>query len=283
MEKRLFGRTGHQSSIAIFGGAAFSNVTPEQSIAVLEQILAAGVNHIDVAPSYGDAEERIGPWLKQKRDLFFLGCKTMERTQSGSWLELQKSLKRLQVESFDLYQIHAVTNQAELDDATRKGGVIETLVKAKQEGLTRFVGITGHGMQTAALFIEALNRFDFDTVLFPINFALYARDEYRSAAEELISICKQRNVGIMAIKSIAKGPWGEQPQTHSTWYQPFGEPEMIQKGIDFVLSQDVCGICTAGDITVLPMVLNACQHYQPMSLSDQEFLIMHGKELELFF
>jgi len=161
MEKRIFGRTRHQSSIAIFGGAAFWDVTHGQSDAVLEQILAAGVNHIDVAPSYGGAEERIGPWLKEKRNHFFLGCKTMERTQHGSWLELHASLKRLQVETFDLYQIHAVTNQADLDDATRKGGVIETLVKARQEGLTRFVGITGHGMQTPRLFIEALNRFDF--------------------------------------------------------------------------------------------------------------------------
>jgi len=283
MEKRLFGRTGHQSSIAIFGGAAFWDISSSHADNVMEQILAAGVNHIDVAPSYGGAEEKIGPWMSRKRDHFFLGCKTMQRTQTDSWMELQNSLKRLQVENFDLYQIHAVTNQADLDDATRKGGVIETLVKAKQEGLTHFLGITGHGMQTPRLFIEALNRFDFDSVLFPINFALYARDEYRKASEELIALCKKRNVGIMAIKSVAKGPWGEQPQTHSTWYQPFSEPEMIQKGVDFVLSQDVCGICTVGDITVLPMVLNACQRFKPMTQSDQELLIQQGKDLALFF
>ena len=283
MEKRLFGRTGHLSTIAIFGGAAFWDITPAQVEIVMQQVQDAGVNHIDVAPSYGMAEERLGPWLKSRRDQFFLGCKTMERTQSGSWNELMNSLRLLQVKNFDLYQIHAVTTEKELDDATRPGGVIETMVKARKEGITRFIGITGHGQLAPRLFIEALNRFDFDSVLFPINFALYAREEYRTAAQELISMCKERNVGTMIIKSIARGPWKNQTQTNTTWYQPYTDQEMIQKGVDFVLSQEVTGICTAGDITLLPMVLKACSNFKPMGFGEQEELILKGKELELFF
>jgi len=283
MEQRLFGRTGHLSSIAIFGAAAFWDITPALVETVMQQVQEAGVNHIDVAPSYGMAEERLGPWLKNRRDQFFLGCKTTERTQSGSWNELQNSLKLLQVKNFDLYQIHAVTSEKELDEATRPGGVIETLKKARKEGITRHIGITGHGQQAPKLFKEALNRFDFDSVLFPINFALYAREVYRTAAQDLIAICSERNVGTMIIKSIARGPWRNQPHTHTTWYQPFSDQEMIQKGVDFVLSQGVTGICTAGDITVLPMVLNACNHFKPMPMAEQEELIHKGKELELFF
>jgi aryl-alcohol dehydrogenase-like predicted oxidoreductase len=283
MERRIFGRTGHASSIAIFGAAAFWDISPSQADAVLEQVAQAGVNHIDVAPSYGMAEERLGPWLKDKRENFFLGCKTMERGQRGSWAELQQSLKRLQVHNFDLYQIHAVGTLEELDNATRPGGVIETMKKARQEGLTRYIGITGHGQQVPRLFIEALNRFDFDSVLFPLNFALYARDEYRRAAQELISICRQRNVGRMVIKSIAQGPWNNRPKTHTTWYQPFSDQEMIQKAVNFALSQDVTGICTVGDTTVLPMVLNACKDFKPMGVDEQEQLIQQGKVLDLFF
>ncbi len=283
MEKRIFGRTGHPSTVAIFGAAAFWDITPRQTGTVLQQVLEAGINHFDIAPSYGVAEERLGPFMPEIRSQIFVGCKTMERTDEGSWHEMQRSLRLLQIENFDLYQIHAITNWEELDEATKPGGVLATLDKMKKEGLTNYVGITGHGMQSPQIFREALNRYDFDSVLFPLNYALYARPDYREAAEQLLQTCQERNVGTMIIKSIAKGPWKDQPQTHITWYQPFSEQETIQQCVNFALSQPVTGICTAGDITVLPMVLNACQNFTPLSSTEQDELIRQGEKMEMFF
>src|SRR6266496_6396046 len=147
MDKRRFGRTGHMSTVAIFGGAAFVEITQEDADKVMEQVIEAGINHIDIAPSYGQAEERVGPWMPRERNRFFLGCKTMERTKEGAWNELQQSLQRLQTETFDLYQCHAVTTMEELDAVTRKGGALEAFVEARREGLIKFIGITGHGAQ----------------------------------------------------------------------------------------------------------------------------------------
>ncbi|MAT44241.1 MAG: aldo/keto reductase [Anaerolineaceae bacterium] len=283
MEKRTFGRSGHASTVAIFGGAAFWDISQAKADEVMEQVLAAGVNHIDVAPQYGMAEERIGPWMVRERNRFFLGCKTMERSREGSWRELQQSLHRLKTDHFDLYQIHAVTNMQELDEVTQTGSVLETLVKARQEGLTQYLGITGHGMDSPAVFLEAIKRFDFDSILFPVNFVLYGQPDYREGAETLLAECKKRNIAVMAIKSIAKGPWDDKPKTHTTWYEPFSASDMIEKAVHFVLSQDVTGICTAGDITVLPKVLEACQTYQPMPKSEQEELIRKAAEYDLIF
>ena len=159
MQTRRFGRTGHMSTVAIFGAAAFWEVTQAEADASMERVIAAGVNHIDVAPSYGVAEARLGSWLAKERKRFFLGCKTMERTKAGAAAELRRSLERLQVDSFDLFQIHAVTNLAELDAASGPGGALEAILAARDEGLTRFVGITGHGVDSPNVFLEACERF----------------------------------------------------------------------------------------------------------------------------
>ena len=164
MEKRKFGRTGHLSTVAIFGAAAFWEIEQKDADTIMEMVIETGVNHIDVAPSYGQAEERVGPWMPRERERFFLGCKTMERTKESAWDEMQKSLKRLQTDYFDLYQLHAITNIDELDACTRNGGALEALVEARQQGLIRHIGITGHGVDAPAIFIEALKRFDFDSV-----------------------------------------------------------------------------------------------------------------------
>ncbi len=269
METRMFGRTGHLSTVAIFGAAAFWNVTQPEADRVMEQVIAAGINHIDVAPSYGLAEERIGPWMPAERSRFFLGCKTMERSRDGALAEMERSLKRLQVDQFDLYQIHAITTLEELDAATQKGGALEGILEAQAAGLTRHIGITGHGLQAPALFLEGLRRFRFDSVLFPLNARMYAEPDYRRDAEALIAECKEQNVGTMVIKTITKGPWGDQPKTHTTWYEPFDDAEKIQNAVNFALSQDISGLCTAGDIRVLPLVLDACQRFTTMSESAQ--------------
>jgi aryl-alcohol dehydrogenase-like predicted oxidoreductase len=283
METRRFGRTGHMSTIAIFGAAAFYQISQEDADKVMELIIQAGINHIDVAPGYGEAEIRIGPWMPRERKRFFLGCKTMERTREGAWNEMQVSLKRLQTETFDLYQCHAITTMEELDAVTMKGGALEAFVQARQEGLTKFLGITGHGVNAPQIYLEALRRFDFDSVLFPLNFVQMANPEYRKHAEELIATCKAKDVGTMVIKSITKGPWGEKQHTATTWYEPFEEIDEIQKGVNFALSYDVSGLCTAGDTRVLPLVLQACENFSPLNKDEMEEMIKSGKQYEPLF
>jgi len=283
MEKRRFGRTGHQSTVAIFGAAAFWEIEQKEADQVMEMVIEAGINHIDIAPSYGQAELRVGPWMKTERQRFFLGCKTMERTKEGAWREMQESLKRLHTDSFDLYQCHAVTTFEELNALFAKGGAMEAMIEAREQGLTKYIGITGHGVDAPAIYLEALRRFDFDSVLFPMNFVQMAMPEFRKAAEELIAVCKAKDVGTMVIKSITKGPWGEKPKTATTWYEPFDKMDEIQRGVNFVLSHDVTGVCTAGDIKILPMVIQACENFTPLNLQEQEALIASGAQFEALF
>jgi aryl-alcohol dehydrogenase-like predicted oxidoreductase len=283
MEKRRFGRTGHLSTVAIFGAAAFWEISQADADRVMEKVIAAGVNHIDVAPSYGQAEERVGPWMPHERERFFLGCKTTERTREGAWKEMHASFKRLQTDHFDLYQLHAVTTFEELDAVTAKGGALEAAVEARKQGLARSIGITGHGVEAPAIYLEALRRFDFDSVLFPLNFVQMANPKYRQDAEDLIAECKRKDVGMMIIKSITRGPWGDQAHTATTWYEPFGKMDEIQRAVNFVLSYDITGLCTAGDIRILPMVLEACQNFKPLSAADREKLIESGRNYQPLF
>jgi len=283
MKTRRLGRTGHESTLAIFGSAAFFEISQADADDAMELVIEAGINHIDVAPSYGQAEERLGPWLAKERDRFFVGCKTAERKKEEAAAEMRRSLKRLQVDSFDLYQLHAVGTMGELDQVTGPDGALEAIVEAREEGLTRFIGITGHGMEAPSVFQEALRRFDFDTVLFPLNFVLFARSGYRQDSEKLLWQCKERDVGVMIIKSIAKGPWSEQTKTRTTWYEPFEGPRMMQRAVNFVLSQHVTGLITAGDTVLLPKVLAACERFTPMSGEQQEALIAEGGSYDLIF
>lgn len=283
MQTRAFGPSGHPSTIAIFGAAAFYEISQEKADQVMEQVLSAGVNHFDVAPSYGQAEERLGPWMPRIRREIFLGCKTMERTKPGAWNELRASLKRLQTETFDLYQFHAVTTMDELDAIFARGGAMEAFLEARQQGLFKYIGITGHGVDSPAIYLEALRRFDFDSVLFPLNFVQMGNPTYRENAEELIRVCRERNVGTMVIKAITKAPWGEREHTATTWYEPFDEPGIIQRAVDFALSYDVTGLCTVGDARILPLVLQACENFRPMDEAEREKMIAEGQKFEPLF
>jgi aryl-alcohol dehydrogenase-like predicted oxidoreductase len=283
METRRFGRSGHLSTVAIFGAAAFWDVEQAQADKSMQLVVEHGVNHIDVAPSYGKAEERLGPLLQHVRDRFFIGCKTMERTREGAASEMAQSLKRLRIDAFDLYQIHAITSMAELDQVTAPGGALEAIQQARTDGLTRYIGITGHGVDSPAIFCEALERFDFDSVLFPLNYVQFANPVYRRNSETLLKLCQARDVGVMVIKSITRGPWGQQPQNYTTWYQPFDDLEKIQPAVNFALSQPVTGICTAGDTRILPLVLQACEDFTHLGPEDQEGLVEAGKSLEPLF
>ena len=283
MLTRRFGRSGHRSTIAIFGGAAFFEISQEAADRVMEQVIEAGINHIDIAPSYGQAEERVGPWIKRERERFFLGCKTMERTREGAWAELRQSLKRLQTETFDLYQFHAVTRLEELDAITMKGGALEAFEEARREGLFKYIGITGHGVNAPEIYLEALRRFDFDSVLFPLNFVQMANPEYRRHARELISVCRSKDVGTMVIKSVTKGPWGEKQHTTTTWYEPFTEMDLIQQAVNFALSYEVSGLCTPGDVRVLPLVIRACENFRELDHEEMEGMIESGRQYEPLF
>ena len=283
METRKFGRTGHMSTVAIFGGAAFWEIEQKDADRVMELVIAAGINHIDVAPSYGQAEIRIGPWMKSERGHFFLGCKTMERTKEGAWRELHQSLERLQTDHFDLYQCHAVTTIDELDSLFAKGGAMEAMIQAREQGLTKFLGITGHGVDAPQIYLEALRRFDFDSVLFPLSFVQMANPDYRKYAEELITACLAKDVGMMVIKSVTKGPWNDKPHTATTWYEPFDQLAEIQRAVNFVLSYPITGLCTAGDTRILPLVLKACENFTPLSEAEREAMIQSGKTFEPLF
>lgn len=284
MERRRFGRTEHMSTVAILGAFAFSEATQDETDEAMEMVIEAGVNHIDVAPTYGEAEERLGPWLARERDRFFVGGKTMERARDGAAREMRESLERLQIDRFDLYQLHAVNSMEELTEATGPDGALQAVLEARGEGLTRFVGITGHGLDAPTVFVEALSRFDFDSVLFPINFVLYANADYRRRSEELMRQCRSRDVGTMAIKAIAKGLWdGDESKMYNTWYKPFDEADKIQGAVDFALSQNVTGLCTAGDLQLLPLFLEACEAFTPMEEGKQEALMATADAYEPIF
>lgn len=283
METRRFGRTGHMSTIAIFGGAAFWEISQKDADKVMEQVIEAGINHIDIAPSYGQAEERVGPWMPRERERFFLGCKTMERTKQGAWDEMHRSLKLLQTETFDLYQCHAITSMDELDSVTMKGGALEAFVEARQRGLIKYIGITGHGADAPKIYLEALKRFDFDSVLFPLNFVQMGNPVFRKNAEALIAECKAKDVGTMVIKTITKGPWGEKEKTATTWYEPFDKADEIQHAVNFAMSYEVTGLCTAGDTRILPLVLQACENFKRLDAIEMNEMIRSAQQYEPLF
>jgi aryl-alcohol dehydrogenase-like predicted oxidoreductase len=283
MQQRKFGRTGHMSTIVIFGGFAVGTIPQEEADAVMEQLLEHGVNHIDVAPSYGDAELRLGPWLEKYRDRFFLGCKTQLRDRQEARDELHRSLGRLRVDRLDLYQLHAVTTMEGLDQCFAPGGSMETLVEAREQGLTRYLGITSHGLQAPAVQIEALNRFDFDSLLFTLNFKLWANEQYRRDVTQLLQITAGRDLGTMVIKTWERGPWGDQEHRYHTWYEPFDDPEMVAKAMRFNLSFPVTGVISAGDARLLPMILDAAERYTPMFEEEQADLLATAEQYEPLF
>jgi aryl-alcohol dehydrogenase-like predicted oxidoreductase len=230
------------------------------------------------------AETRLGPWLEKHRHEVFVGTKTGVRTYRGAWAEVNRSLALLRTNQLDLAQLHAVTTIEDLDKLTGPDGGLEAMRRARDEGLTKYIGITGHDWLMPKIHIEALNRFDFDTILFPINPVLYANADYRSSAEQLLQICQERNVGVQVIKSVAKGPWGDQQRRYDTWYEPYDLQEKIQQGVNFALSQPgVTGIPTAGDVKIMAMVVKAVENFQPLSQADQDALIEQSRNQEAIF
>ncbi len=261
------------STVVAFGAAGIGRVDQDVADGAIQSALDHGVNHFDVAPRYGDAEVRLKPWMPRIRDRIFLGCKTGQRTRDAAKAELHRSLERLGTDRFDLYQLHAVGKLSELDECTAEGGALEALLEARQEGLVRWLGITGHTHDAPATHLEALRRFEFDTVMFPLNFVLWSIPEYRRGAQALLEACRRRDVGVHIIKTVAKDPWGDRPKTHTTWYEPFTEQPIIDRAVAFVLSQPVTTLCSVGDVTVLPMFLAAAERYRRLDPEAQAALV----------
>jgi aryl-alcohol dehydrogenase-like predicted oxidoreductase len=281
MEKRRLGRTGHLSSVVAFGAAGIGRVDQETADKAIQTALDYGVNHIDVAPSYGEAELRIGPWMPKIREQVFLGCKTNIRDAEGSWAECNRSLERLQTDRFDLYQLHSVGKLDVLDEVTKKGGALETLVKARDQGLTKWLGITGHTHDAPSTHLEALRRFDFDTVMLPLNFVLWSIPQYRRDFEALLEECGRRDVGIHVIKTLAKKPWGEdEPKRYSCWYEPFDDQGTIDQAVAFNLSVPIHTMCSTGDVTILPRFLAAAERATPLDQPGREAVLATADRYE---
>ena len=266
MERRRLGRIGHESSVLIYGAAALGEVTQDVADASIQEALDAGINHLDVAASYGEAELRLGPWMPRIRDQVFLATKTGDRDAEAAWASINRSLERLQTDHVDLLQLHAVGDLAELDTVTGPGGALESAVRAQEEGLVRAVGITGHGDAAPSTHLEALRRFPFATVLTPMNVVLHQDAAFRGAYEELADEVARQDAGLMIIKTVARRNWPAAPGERSTatghefatWYEPFADQERITAAVSWALSlPGVTGIATPGDVSLLGMVVAA--------------------------
>ncbi|MFW6190116.1 MAG: aldo/keto reductase [Candidatus Bipolaricaulota bacterium] len=266
MKTRSFGPTDHDSSVAIFGGAALAEVSQDEADRVLETLLEYGVNHIDVAPAYGDAELRIGPWMDEHREDFFLATKIHERSYEEARRQIENSLSRLRTEKLDLLQMHSLTTDEEWEEAFSSGGAMEAMVEAKEEGLVDYLGVTGHTLEAPRSHLRSLEEYDFDSVLLPCNYPLLSNPEYKASFEELLGVCEERNVALQAIKSVARRLWrDDEDRIRDTWYRPLEDEEYIEKAVHWVLDEYPVFIPTASDTEILPKVLEAAESFEPGS------------------
>jgi aryl-alcohol dehydrogenase-like predicted oxidoreductase len=252
-----FGRTGHASTRVIFGAAALGAMKQDKADSILDILLEYGVNHIDTAAAYGDSELRIGPWMREHRQDFFLATKTGDRNYEGARTSLHRSLERLKVDQIDLIQMHNLVEEAEWQTAFGPGGALEALVEARANGLVRFIGVTGHGSQVAAMHLRSLERFAFDSVLFPYNFTMLGIDQYAADAEALIELCNQRGVATQTIKSAARRRWQNGNERKFSWYEPLRERDAIRRAVHFVLSRPGLFLNSSSDTTILRDILDA--------------------------
>lgn len=256
-----FGRTGHDSTRVIFGAAAFGDVTQAVADATMELIISHGINHIDTAASYGDAELRLGPWMRTERDRFFLATKTGDRDYQAAHDSIRRSLERLQTDQLDLIQLHNLADPAEWDVAMGEGGALEALIEARDEGLVRFIGVTGHGTTIPAMHLRSLERFDFDSVLLPYNHPMMRNEAYAADFEAVAAVCAERDVAVQTIKSITRAPWGDHEQTTTTWYRPLEDQAAIDTAVWWVLGRPGVFLNSASDPALLAKQLDAAERF----------------------
>lgn len=283
IEKRIFGRTGHNSTRTLFGAAALGRVTQADADRTFDLLQAYGINHIDTAASYGDAELRIGPWMENHRQEFFLATKTEKRTYKDAWEELQRSLDRLRTDHVDLWQMHFLLDPQEWETAMGPDGALEAFIEAREQGLARYLGVTGHGVNIATMHLRSLERFDFDSVLLPYSYTMMQNPAYAADFETLREVCRQRNVVIQTIKSLVRGPWGDKTQTRATWYEPLEDQKDIDLAVHWVLQQPDLFLNTAGDIHLLPKVLDAAGRFQKGPSEAEMAALTNSSQLEPLF
>jgi aryl-alcohol dehydrogenase-like predicted oxidoreductase len=264
IEKRPFGRTGHMSSAVIFGAAALKDVDQATADRVLEHLFRYGVNHIDTAPRYGDAELRIGPWMAAHREDFFLATKTDQWDYQRCRDQIHRSLERLQTDHVDLIQLHALIHPDNWEQALSPGGALDAVTEAKKQGLVRHIGVTGHGWTVAAMHRRSLERFDFDSVLMPWNWFASHHPTYAADFENTVALSAERGVAVQTIKAIARGPWAAGAvRDRSTWYQPLEDPDDIRTAVHWVLARRNLFLNSVGDVDLLPHVLAAADELAP--------------------
>ena len=280
---QAFGKTGHQSTRTLFGAAALSRSTQDEADRTMEVLFKYGINHIDTAARYGDSEVLLGPWMKKHRQDFFLATKTRERTYQGAWDNLRRSLDRLQVDNVDLLQFHNLVEPEEWDVAMGPGGALEAALEARDQGLIRFIGVTGHGLPIPSMHSRSLERFEFDSVLLPYNYMMMQNSQYAEDLETLVATCQERQIAIQTIKSLARGPWDEKPKTRNTWYEPIEEQAEIDRAVHWVLSRPGIFLNTTGDIHLLPKVLDAASRFESAPSDDDMQMAAEKLELEPLF
>jgi aryl-alcohol dehydrogenase-like predicted oxidoreductase len=282
-DRAPFGRTGHDSSRVIFGAAALGSMSQERADHVLATLVEFGVNHIDTAASYGDSELRIAPWMPVHRGRFFLATKTGERSGDGARASLERSLTRLGVDSVDLIQLHNLVEPDEWEEAHGPGGAVEALVRARDEGLVRFIGVTGHGLRIAGMHLRSLERFDFSSVLLPYNYTLMSVDWYRADMEALLAVCQQRGVAVQTIKSVARRRWPEGAGPRFSWYEPLAAGDALARAVRYVLGRANLFLNSSSDARLLRPTLEAAAVGGPPP-SDEEMAADVGRqEIEPLF
>lgn len=271
MKYRLLGRTGHESSLVTLGGAVFIYPIEEKDgNEFVKYALDHGVNHIDVAPTYGDAEVRLGKWVKEYRDDIFLACKTGKRTRFEAAEELRRSLDRLQTDHLDLYQFHGLDDPGDLRTVMGEEGALQAFEEAREEGLINHIGITSHDPENI---MRALELCELDTVLLPVNYVLHAHPEPRNDYVPVLEKAVERDIGVIAMKSVAKGPYPTEEKTRNTWYQPFTTPLGVEEALRFTLSQDVTTAATSSDMEIARMMIDSAENFVPMDDEEQEALM----------
>lgn len=282
--KQQFGRTGHASSRVIFGAYALSEATQKEADQVLDMLLANGINHIDAAPMYGNAEKRIGPWMEGHRDDFFLATKTRSRSYDGAWKNLQHSLEQLRVDTIDMWQMHGLTNPVGWKKAMGPGGTLDAFIEARDKGLVRFLGVTGHGSKIPGVHLRSLERFDFDSVLLPYSYWQMGNPRYTADFNALVNICHKRSVAIQTIKSVARRPWEERPKIYNTYfYEPLDEQDAIDKAVHWALGFAEGFLITAGDIQLLPKMLDAANRFEKRPSDSEMNVLMDEFDIQPIF
>lgn len=278
-----FGRTGHVSTRTIFGAAAFWN-TPQKDVdAIMDLILQNGVNHVDTAASYGESERLLGDWIRRNGKPFFLATKTDQRTKQTAYDQIRRSLDRLHVSQVDMIQLHALHEEPDWSTAFAHGGVIEAVTKARDEGLARFIGVTGHGVPVPEFHLRSLEQFDFDAVLLPYNHVMMQNTRYAENFNKLSAVCREKNIALQTIKGVTRSPWNDMQQNRTTWYRPLEDQADIDLATHWIFGNPQAFLNTAGDIHILPRILESAHRFDSKPSDEQMQALTDRLKMEPLF